>query len=444
MQADARISPKVIALQRGLYDELQALERSALIANHGYASSDGSAFGQLRMIFHEFDRQNQESITAILRVLALVDHTLENTIKDCEKIFDLPSLESENIIFRDVTRPLLLRVAELCRQISSDELSGLEATMEAVEEEANGYRERLDAAREDMRTVLEQLEKLPEALWIVNKIEGPVHRMKLRNVEIESSIMEAVQNISHRQGLLRASLLDAIAQSSHDSDDTDLITSFLEGWENETSVLAEDLSEQLQMWNNQTEDTLHMIATEVEAILHNLIESPVTAFLEGENSLKCLAEYYTNVAVQAVVTGLENIFLCFGGEDALAKPLETIVRLLALVENDVDSICQDLQDCFRSDGTHQAASTEMMSCFEAAEPILDATEDFIEAKMNEIFFHLEDAVFFEELQTEACLYYKARELMMSEAFINLRYRRCNGAEEPSSQESLGNSQYIPV
>ncbi|XP_041765992.1 uncharacterized protein LOC121590402, partial [Anopheles merus] len=200
LPAYGTISPKVIALQQVLSSELQTLERNALLTGplHAESSSDGSAISRLRRTFHEFERQNQESITAILRVLALIDHTLENTIQDCEKVFQLPSLYSENVLFRDVTRPLLLLffffvktgflfcfkikpsrsptfyprgltlqgheapllllVEQLCQQITLEDFAQIESSLEAVEQAATHYRSRLDETKHSMQVVLDELD----------------------------------------------------------------------------------------------------------------------------------------------------------------------------------------------------------------------------------------------------------------------------------------------
>ncbi|XP_058117675.1 uncharacterized protein LOC131284650 [Anopheles ziemanni] len=440
---DGRISPEVVALKRVLYDELQALERSALVTHSAHATSDGSVSGELRSVFHEFERQNQESIAAILRVLALVDHTLENTIEDCAKIFDLPSLESENIVFRDVTRPLLLRVAELCRQITEEDLSGLEATMEAVEKEANVYRERLDATKGYMETVLMNLENFYKDNSIISSFDETLQRMNVRTTSIEDTIRGALQNFSDRQSLMRSSLIVTIFQTSTDPDDAELITNFLDGLANETNFLADDLIELAQIRNNLTEDILHDIRVGVYDILFSLIDSPMSAFLEEENSLRCLAEYYEHNPVQHMVMSLKNMFVCYHVDDALAESLETIQRLLELTANEVETICEGLQTCFRNSATQQDTNEDIMSCFEAvgnnADSILNATAEFIEAKMDEMSSHLEDAINFEQVKMQACLFYKFQEFMISEEFIKLRYTSCNDAEPSKIQDTLEKS-----
>uniref|UniRef100_A0A182VYB0 Cytochrome P450 n=1 Tax=Anopheles minimus TaxID=112268 RepID=A0A182VYB0_9DIPT len=431
LQGYAKISPKVISLQQVLYSELQTLEKSALVTHPTYTTPNEGVLYRLRSVFHEFERQNQESITAILRVLALVDHTLENTIQDCEKVFHLPSLDSENVLFRDVTRPLLLHVEALCQQIASKDLDEIEATMVTVEQEANSYRIRLDETKRNMQIVLQEVDNGVESFSIRSKVDELFNEIELINSTIHRSIVASVENLRTRQ----QSICDEILQIQGTNDDANMavaIESFMEFLDNETELLVEDLAEQLDDWFNQTANMINAVEEEMREIPRDLMESPVESFLQNESSLKCLAEYSTRKAVENMRQGLESILHCFIIANDTERPFEMAYNQLTQTDGDIQQTLQDILHCHQStvrDDYNVDDFGNMASCFEMTKPILEALQDFVDSKMDEIFFHVDISMYYNELKMETCVYYKAREMMLSLSSINHQYQKCNMENE---------------
>ncbi|XP_052863752.1 uncharacterized protein LOC128270393 [Anopheles cruzii] len=429
LHIEAIIPSKVIDLQQVLYGELQLLERSSLNVQSRSPHS-GQAYADLRTVFDEFERQNQESISAILRVLALVDHTLENTIKDCAKIFDLSALDSRNVIFRDVTRPLLVRVEELCQLLASDQLDNLEPIMEAVEKEASLYRVRLDATKRSIDGVLSWLGKEVPQLWIAKRVDETFARWQLTNSTAYLKIMPAIASTIDRQRsvyvlLSQASLKDSIESQNFLSS----VDRFMSLLANETELLENDVAVELQGWLNETEEMVQIVAEEAVTILNNLLNAPASAFLQGESSLDCLAEYYAQSATHNIWSGVDNVFGCFNNDKEILGAFEMASQLLGIAERDIHYVLQGLASC-----STRAAPAEididLMNCSEAAKSILEVAEEFVVTKMNEVYFHIADALNFGELKLETCLYEKARHLLLDVYIVNQQYRDCNAQQEP--------------
>uniref|UniRef100_A0A182NMT4 Cytochrome P450 n=1 Tax=Anopheles dirus TaxID=7168 RepID=A0A182NMT4_9DIPT len=426
-QASTNISPKVISLQQLLYKELQNLERSAFLTNATHTLTDESVFSQLGRVFHEFERQNQESVTAILRVLALVDHTLENTIEDCEKVFHLPSLESENILFRAVTRPLLIHVEMLCRQIASKDVNTLESAMEAVEREANIYRERLEETKQNMAIVLKDLDLKITDNSIQNKMNRLYDQIELVNSSIYGAIEAAAKSFVTQQ----RSISDAILQSRISEESEALfvvVSNFMLFLENETTLLAQDLTEQLNDWLNQTEAMIGMVIEEVKNVPLNLMETPTELFLRGESSLKCLAGFKNHKAMHEMWHGLGEMFQCFNISGDTERPFQMATHLLGSAAGDIAQTLQGIANCHKStlhDDYNADDYGEIMSCLETSKSILEALQEFVESKLDEISFHIDISTYFNELKMETCVYYKAREMMLAVSRINHLYRKCS-------------------
>ncbi|XP_049287451.1 uncharacterized protein LOC125765945 [Anopheles funestus] len=431
LQGYAKISTKVISLQQVLYTELQTLERSALVTHPLQATPGESALGRLRTVFHEFEHQNQESITTILRVLALVDHTLENTIQDCEKVFHLPSLDSANVLFRDVTRPLLLRVETLCQQIASGSVDEIESTMVTVEREANSYRKRLDETKRNMQIVLHALDNSVEIFSLSNEFDVLFEDIERINSTIRESILTAANNLLTKQRLIG----DEILQLRGTNDDADMyaaITNFMKLLDNETELLVEDLAEQLNDWFNQTADMFNLVQEEIRNIPRELMEYPMESFLQHETSLKCLAECSNQNAVEKIQENLESILQCFNIANDTERPFELVYHHLSQTADNVQLVMQDILHCHQStfrDGYDVNDLEDIPSCFALAQSILDAMEDFMESRMDEISFHVDLSMYYNELKMETCVFYRAREMMLSVSSLNHHYRKCNMANE---------------
>ncbi|XP_035895150.1 uncharacterized protein LOC118504596 [Anopheles stephensi] len=427
LQSYAKISPKVISLQQVLYKELQALEKSALITHPHHSTPHESASSQLRTVFHEFEHQNQESITAILRVLALVDHTLENTIQDCEKVFHLPSLESENVLFREVTLPLLIHVETLCQRVAEQDLSAIELTMEMVEREASLYRLRLDDTKQNMRTVLDELDSNLESISLSSKVDSLYEEIELMNRTISVSTMAATGRFLERQQYIIDSLVQLEASNS-DHRLVETVVSFMTLLQNETALLVEDLSEQLDSWFNQTASMIGVVADEVQYIPRDLMESPIESFLRKESSLQCLVEYSNQKVVEKMTHGLESILQCFSITTNTERSFVMANQLLNETGDEVGRILEDILHCHQStkrDGYDADDYGEIANCFEMSNSILEAMEDYIDSKMDEIFFHVQLAMHLNELKMETCVYYKSREMMLAVSLVNHQYRKCH-------------------
>ncbi|XP_053660415.1 uncharacterized protein LOC128709444 [Anopheles marshallii] len=325
------------------------------------------SFEHLINVFHEFERQNQESITAILRVLALVDHTLENTIQDCEKVFHLPSLDSENVLFRDVSRPLLLRVELLCQHVASGDLSEVEATMVAVEQEANSYRQRLDETKRYMQIVLHEVSNIEETSTISSKIDKIFDEIEPLNSTFRESIMAATGNLLPRQQAVCDEILEVFRDTIDEADVFEVITDFAMFLSNETELLVEDLTEQLDEWVFQTSNMINAFEEGLKNITFELIDSPIESFLQNESSLKCLAELGNHKAMHKMTQTAESMLQCFSIANDPKRPLEMVYHQLGEMADEVQLTLQDIVHCHQStlrDDYDAKIFEDMASCFE--------------------------------------------------------------------------------
>ncbi|XP_050069879.1 uncharacterized protein LOC126557993 [Anopheles maculipalpis] len=427
MQGYAKISPKIMSLQQVLYTELQSLEKSALITHPDHTAPYESASSRLRTVFREFEQQNQESITAVLKVLALIDHTLENTIQDCEKVFHLPSLDSENVLFREVTLPLLHHVETLCQLIADQDFGAIESTMEIVEQEASRYRQRLDETKRNMQTVLSELDGDLETSSLSRKVDSLYEEIELMNTTVCEATISAAKIMFERQQKIANSLAQFEGSNSDDRMDGTLsnFTTFLQY---EAEELAEDLREQLESWFNETEAMINVVAEEVQYIPRNLMESPIDSFLRKESSLKCLAEYSNQKVVENIMQGLESILQCFSITTNAERLFAIANNLLKEIGDDVQHILEDIVHCHQStelDGYDADDYGAIASCFEMSNSILEAMEDYIDSKMDVIFYQVALALHLNELKMETCVYYRSREMMLAVSLVNHQYKKCH-------------------
>ncbi|XP_035776113.1 uncharacterized protein LOC118458070 isoform X1 [Anopheles albimanus] len=435
IRSNANISPQVIATQQALYGELQLLEQSPLHSELQLPSDENprqQSSEELRFVFQEFERQNQESLTSILQVLALVDQTLENTVlDDCAKIFDLSSLDRNNAIFRQVTWPLLVQVEQLCQLLASEQLDQLETTMERVEREATIYRKRLDETQKHMRAVRGWLDGREPAG--PRRLEDRVDELYSRWLEANTTVHREVPIvIDHIIGTLSSAIEESHGgiNNNVEEDPTfrSIIDNFALRFENETNELAAGLLQLLDEWLDQTEELIDVVSGELIRIVDRIVEIPVTAFLRGETTLDCLAEQPGCDSVNSMRIEVENIYDCFSGEGDVLSSLAIAKSLLELTEREVRVLLQGLAHCTarRSPPEMDAFVTSVLAnCSDAASTILEGAGEFVTSKMNEIYNHFEDMMNFSELKMEACLYGKARELVLNICSINQHYQQCN-------------------
>ncbi|XP_053668454.1 uncharacterized protein LOC128718863 [Anopheles marshallii] len=431
LQGEGKLSPRVISLQQVMFSELQTIEKSAFITHPLHATSNANALSRLRSVFHEFERQNQESITAILRVLALVDHTLENTIQDCEKVFHLPSLDSENVLFRDVSRPLLLRVELLCQHVASGDLSEVEATMVAVEQEANSYRQRLDETKRYMQIVLHEVSNIEETSTISSKIDKIFDEIEPLNSTFRESIMAATGNLLPRQQAVCDEILEVFRDTIDEADVFEVITDFAMFLSNETELLVEDLTEQLDEWVFQTSNMINAFEEGLKNITFELIDSPIESFLQNESSLKCLAELGNHKAMHKMTQTAESMLQCFSIANDPKRPLEMVYHQLGEMADEVQLTLQDIVHCHQStlrDDYDAKIFEDMASCFEMTQLTLEAMETFVESKMDGILLNVDTTMYYNVLKMATCFYYRARETMFAFASINHQYQTCNVAK----------------
>ncbi|XP_052890662.1 uncharacterized protein LOC128298894 [Anopheles moucheti] len=428
LQGQAKISPRVISLQQVMFSELQTLEKSAFITHPSHATSNENVLSRLRSVFHEFELQNQESITAILRVLALVDHTLENTIQDCEKVFHLPSLDSENVLFRVVSRPLLLRVESLCQHVASGDLNAIELTMMAVEKEANSYRQRLDETKRYMQIVLHEVSNIEETFTISSKVDKIFGEIEQLNTTFRESIMTATGNLLSRQQAISDEILEGFRDTVDEVGVFEVITDFAMFLSNETELLLEELTEQLDDWVFQTSNMINAFEEGLKNITFELMDSPIESFLRAESPLKCLAGFGYHKAMQKMTQGAESMLQCFSSANDPKRPLEMAYHQLSEMANDVQLTLQDIVHCQQStlrDDYDTKIFEDMASCFEMAEITFEAMEKFVESKMDEIVLHVDNSMYYNVFQMATCFYYRARKTMFAFASINHQYQSCN-------------------
>uniref|UniRef100_A0A182P011 Uncharacterized protein n=1 Tax=Anopheles epiroticus TaxID=199890 RepID=A0A182P011_9DIPT len=248
--------------------------------------------------------------------------------------------------------------------------------------------------------------------------------IELLNVTICNTIHTATTNLHERQRPVG----DAVLPTEADDDLYVIIRNVMAFLENETELLAEDLIEQLDDWFNETANLINIVEEEVTALPHTLMEAPIESFLQQESSLKCLAEYNNRKAVENMWHGLERILQCFHIGNDTERPFEMAKSLLSMAGGDIQLTLEEILRCHEStlrEGYDTNDYGDMTSCYEMSKSILEAMQDFVDSKLDEIYFHVEISMYYNELKMESCVYYRAREMMLDVSEANHRYRKCN-------------------
>ncbi|XP_065082899.1 uncharacterized protein LOC135705218 [Ochlerotatus camptorhynchus] len=393
---------RVMEMKDTLMHELQTLQD--LIP--GKHRADHQNDHEVQVIIDEFLAQNQESIEVVLRVLKLIDHDLENVIHDCERVFDLKTLSSANVIFGSVTKPLLVKVRDLCNLVAENRVDLLEAGLEAVEVEAFTYRGNLDQALQDIAVVSSQLES---AVFVERALHG--HEYILTSLKQVDQMF--AEEISRNISMYSTKWLQLVRDFNAIISDNAVIDldkhpeiatlyDVFDSLDNETTVLQEDMKDLMQLWVDLVEDVLVGLFNITEESDDYIREHALECFLNGEMRLTSVANYYRNLN-HIMLHSLDKLYRCVDFEKEMGYAFRWMQPILASTDKAIGYIMKTYMSCAMM--TEQVKSDlPFEMCEEEASGMFRKTQEFVESKVIEIYNHVIEAIELNEVTIEACLY----------------------------------------
>ncbi|XP_058453575.1 uncharacterized protein LOC131431730 [Malaya genurostris] len=406
----AQLPPKVIETKESLLNELHSLQ-DVIPPNYAIRSNEHQNAQEINRIFEEFLVQNQESIDAVLRVLKLIDHELENVIQDCIKIFDLDSLDSSNVLFVQVTKPLLYEVKVLCELITDKQIDEVEAALSQVEHHAVDYRQRLDQVMKDMASVSGQLDGDHFKSRIELKtMQISTHLQALNRTfltEIDQNFTKYMDKWMEKYKKFASMVPNGVEDDVNDRAEIVALFDFVDYLNNETSVLQDELAEFLDYWVELVDETLDSVTNGSLEIVDFLENHPLENFITGDASLKCVSSYYQNLD-ETILLVLDGFFRCVDYEQEMTKAFQQIDSVLDSTNKAVNFLLDSYITCIKLVGQF-GGDFELKECLADLEELLDGTSEFVEHKSTEIYYHTEDAMVFTGVIMGACVQLKARE-----------------------------------
>ncbi|XP_058818374.1 uncharacterized protein LOC131681554 [Topomyia yanbarensis] len=410
LAAEAQLSPKVIETKETFLHELHSLQ-DVIPKDRTVHTNEHQSALEIYRIFDEFLTQNQESIDAVLRVLKLIDHNLENVIQDCVKIFDLDSLDSINVLFVQVTKPLLYEVRDLCELITGKRVDEVEIALEQIERHAADYRQRLDQALKDIASVTGQVggDHFNDRIQL-KETQLLTHLEMLNNTfstEMDQNFTKYFTKWIGKYKQFTSMIPDSVGYDANDQPGIAALFNFLDFLDNETSVLQTELDEFLSYWVDLVDETLDSVTNGSLEVVDFLENYPLENFLNGEASLKCTAEYYQNLE-GTILAVLDEFYWCVDYEQEMMKAFLQIGSVLDSTDKAVDFVLDSYITCAKLAGQF-GSDLELEECLADLDELLDQTSEFVERKCNEIYYHVEDAMVFSGVIMGACVHMKARD-----------------------------------
>ncbi|XP_062556166.1 uncharacterized protein LOC134221012 [Armigeres subalbatus] len=422
----ANLPPKVLELKDSLMHEMQALQ-SVIPGHHPV---DHRTDHQVQTIMDEFLALNQNSIDAILRVLVLIDHGLANAIHDCERVAGLPSLESDNAIFEWVTKPLLLKVRDLCGLISSNAIDQVEASLEGVELEASLYRRRLDGTLKDIAIVSGRLES--DILEERSRQEEKKASDQLRQVnetltvELDATFSKYSMKWMELYRNLANVIPEEIVMTLDKYPSVAMVYDFFDFLDNETAVLQSEMHELLDYWIDLVEEAMDGVSNSTIETDGFLREYPLELFLEHKTKLDCVARYFQGYDSR-VLYSVNKYYRCVDFSAEMNKAFRRIDTILESADKAIEYIMETYVNCatfiqqFQND-------LPLEECLSEIHDLLNQTQAFVEYKSDEIYNHVVDGMMLNEVTINACLYAQVVEVMLRNGEYLEGLESCYGDE----------------
>ncbi|XP_053691286.1 uncharacterized protein LOC128739809 [Sabethes cyaneus] len=420
-----QLPPKVIETRETLLHDLHSLQevipKDRLVHNAG--STENAA--KVQNLFDEFLLQNQDSISAVLRVLKLVDRSAENVIQDCVRIFDLEVLSSANVIFEHVSKPLLFEVRDLCELIAAGRLDTVEVALEKVEREAANYRTKLDQTLQDIALVSSQL----AGDHITDRVQFKEETIWTQLQQLNQTFREELDRSFSKYFNVWIGKYKKFAASLPEGFDSDenlgvvALFDFLDLLDNETSVLQDELEEFLDYWVYLVEESLESVTNGSLEVVDFLQDYPLERLLDGETSLKCVSAYYQNLD-QTLLTFLDNFYQCVEYDQEMSKAFHQLESILNSTDKAVEFVLDSYITCGKLVEKFNG-ELDLEECLEDLSELLEQTEEFVERKANEIYYHVEDALVFSEVIMGACVHMRARDAILEVGERLSNFDKCN-------------------
>ncbi|XP_001862178.2 uncharacterized protein LOC6044712 [Culex quinquefasciatus] len=421
----AQLPPKVIKMKESLSKELQSIPEvvSKHRSNHAAQIETNARVHQL---FNEFIEQNQHGLDAVLRVLQLIDHDLENVIQDCVRIFDIESLQSSNRIFVNVTKPLLDQVERLCQIVTENRIEELEASLEQVERTARCYREQLDQTLKDIAVILSKLEDSSFSTRIQSKeVQMLDHLSSLNSSLLEPIEQNFTNYFSKWISGYRNFTLSIPEDFSEEQPDVSNLFDFLDFLDNETSILQGELHEFLEFWFSEIEEVVLAISNGTEEVVGFLKVKLLDDLLDGNSELKCAASYLQLID-PAILDMFNGFYQCVEFEEEMTKAFQQVSSVLDSTDKVITFLMRSYLTCAKVVAEFDEFTLD--DCLLGMDELLEQTQEFVEHKTSEIYYHVEDALIFNGVMIEACLGNKLRESVLSFGKQVQQYYSCNGVQ----------------
>ncbi|KXJ75832.1 hypothetical protein RP20_CCG010917 [Aedes albopictus] len=406
----ANLPPQVMELKDSLMHEMQTLQRVI----PGHHPVDHRTDHQVQSVMDEFLALNQNSIDAILRVLMLIDHDLSNAIHDCERVADLPSLDSGNVIFDWVTKPLLMRVRELCGLISSNAVEQVENSLEAVQIEASFYRQRLDASLKNIAIVSSRLES--DIFEERSRLEGKNILYVLERVnttlmaELDETFTKYLSKWTELYRKLTEVVPEQVVMTLDEYPTVAMVYDFFDFLDNETTVLHGEMHELMDYWMELVEEALEGVTNSTIETDGFLREYPLEMFLNGKTNFDCVARYFQGFD-ERVLYSVKNYYRCIDYADEMSKAFRRIDSVLDSADKAIGFIMETYINCATFMQTFED-NLPLEECLMEMQDLLNQTQEFIVDKSIEIYNYVIDGMSLNQVTIGACLYAQVVEVML--------------------------------
>ncbi|XP_055610257.1 uncharacterized protein LOC129757155 [Uranotaenia lowii] len=418
----SQLPPKVVEARDGLKNELHSMAQMLPNGIEGLKIADHHLSDDLHGVFEDFLTQNRASIDTVLQILQLVDHEIGNVIPGCQELWSLQEAVTSNgnLVYEQVTKPLVNSVSQLCQAVSESRLIDVEQLMERVEQAADHYRVAIDRVLQEIQIVSSELDQDR----ITAHISLNMDKVRSRLNEINGTLLRDMDRnfTSFIAGWIRKQkeFTSLLPEFATDWEEVEQVSAFMRSLDNETGVLQDELEEFIEDWIEILDlvlESVHNVSIQVRQLF---LDEPLEDFLDGSTDLTCVAESIKFVDKYSFSL-VDDFFRCVDFEDDMMRSYRQITSMLTSTDKAVSFIFESYKKCASME---QMFPDSLVACIDELGHFLNETENFVQLKANEIYFHVEDAMIFNEVTIEACLQMEVRKAVLEIADRTLRYNEC--------------------
>ncbi|XP_001655572.2 uncharacterized protein LOC5575189 [Aedes aegypti] len=406
----ANLPPKVMELKDSLMHEMQTLQH-VIPGNHPV---DHRTDHQVQDVMDEFLALNQNSIEAILRVLMLIDHDLTNAIHDCERVADLRSLDSTNMIFEWVAKPLLLRVRELCGLISSNAVEQVEESLEAVQLEASVYRRKLDDTLKGIAIVSVGLKSdvfEERSKQISGSILGQLKRVnETVTAELDGTFTKYFTKWAELYRKLTEMIPERVVMALDEYPTVAMVYDFFDFLDNETTVLHGEMHELMDYWVELVKEAAEGVTNSTVETDGFLREYPLELFLNRKARFDCVARYFHGFN-ERVLYSVDRYYGCVDFAAEMNKAFRRVDTVLDSVDKAIEFITETYINCATFAEKFED-NVPVEECLMEMHDLLNQTKIIIEDQSIDIYNYVIDGMSLNQVAIGACLYAQVVEVML--------------------------------